>query len=117
MWRNRFRSTSTAKPHCGSVASVDGHIFVHPWRSQRPVRFHFNHSTASWEGIHRDHPFLSSAGHVGTPLADINYDSHRHALTSVLAIDDAQWTFCAVDAINRNLIDESSAVLAHPPTM
>jgi hypothetical protein len=35
--RNKFRSTSAAKLFCASVASVDGHIVVHPGWLRSPA--------------------------------------------------------------------------------
>src|ERR1700682_4364866 len=113
MRRNKFRSTFAANSCCASVASVDGHIVVHPWRCQRPASPHFNHSAAPRKGIHRDDPFLASVGHIGTRFVDIRHDPHRHALTCVLAIDNSEWAFCAVSPIDRNVIDEGSVLVAH----
>jgi hypothetical protein len=67
MWRKRFRNTSAANSRWASVVSVDGHIFVHPWRAQRPARFHFDHSTTARKGIHRNDSFLPPVGDDGAP--------------------------------------------------
>src|SRR5262245_43317037 len=114
---SKFRSTSAANSRRAASGSVDGHIDVHPWRSQRPAWLHFNHSASAWKWIHRDHPFLSPVRYIGARFAYVRHDPHRHGLTGVLAIDESEGTLRAVSPVDRDFIDEGSVLVADRPTM
>ena len=117
MRRNRFRSTSAANSRCASVASVDGHIVVHPRRCQRPARCHFDHPTTSGRGYIVITPFCPPSGTSGR--ASLIFAT---ILIVTLSPVSSQSTipnrpFRAVGPVDRNLIDERSAVVAYRPTV